>query len=408
MMPKRRTMIHALVWQMLLMGLLGLSGIIFVPLLLLTADAQLMANVLVAQVSVYYLVLLVQFGFVISGPAAMASAADAAGKAQVWLKAMHSKWLLAMPVAVIFGLTFVSFSWGQWHLLWFVLLVVAFAVNSNWYLQAQQNFVSGTAFAAFGVGLSVYMFWMFPSDGTWLVLILVMPQVSLGFGTWWVARKACLGLMHTQPSLQGALGLLRKDAPLVASHLLLLAATTLGTVVVGALADPLTTAAYAATEKLFNLGATVMVGFYMALYPRFADYFYSDRTVFWVKTKQLFLALMGGGVLLAVLLHLAGTELMALYLPQSMASIVVPALQPFAVWLGLCLSQHVLISYLVLAERQRLVLWANAWVLAVTVAVGFAFAQSSPIDWVYGMVAGQAAALAWLYRLYVQDQVLRA
>ncbi len=408
MMPKRHTTLPALVWQMFLMGLLGLSGIIFVPLLLRSADAQLMANVLVAQVSVYYLVLLVQFGFVISGPAAVARAADTAGKAQVWQKAMHSKWLLAMPVAVIFGLAFVSFAWGQWHLLWFVLLVVAFAVNSNWFLQAQQNFVSGTAFAAFGVGLSACMLWMLPSDGAWLVLILVMPQVSLGFGTWWVARKACLGLAHTQPSWRGDLDLLRKDAPLVASQLLLLAATTLGTVVVGALAEPQTTAAYAATEKLFNLGATVMVGLYMALYPRFADWFYSDRSVYWAKTKQLLGASLCCGGLLAVLLHVAGAELMALYLPEPLASIVVSALPALAIWLGLCLSQHVLTSYLVLAERHRLVLLANACVLAVTVAVGSAFAQSNPINWVYGMVAGQVVAFVCLYRLYAHDQVLRS
>jgi O-antigen/teichoic acid export membrane protein len=408
MMPKRHTTLPALVWQMLLMGLLGLSGIIFVPLLMRTADVQLMANVLVAQVCVYYLLLLVQFGSVISGPAAMARAADAAGKAQVWHQVLHSKWLLAMPVTLLFGWTFVSFAWGQWYLLWSALLVVAFAVNSNWFLQAHQNFASGTAFAALGVGLSVCMLWMLPPDGVWLVLILAMPQVSLGFGTWLVARRVCTGLKHTKPSWQGALGLLLKDAPLVASQLLLLAATTLGTVVVGSLAESQTTAAYAATEKLFNLGATVMVGLYMVLYPRFADWFYQDRTVYWVKTKQLFLVSLIGGGLLAVLLHLAGAELMALYLPDSMASIVAPVLGPFAVWLGLCLSQHVLTSYLVLAERQRLVLWANAWVMAVTVGVGFAFAQSSPIDWVYGMLAGQAVALAWLYRLYARDQVLRS
>ena len=99
---------------------------------------------------------------------------------------------------------------------------------------------------------------------------------------------------------------------------------------------------------------------------------------------------------------------MPLYLPEALASIVVSALPAFALWLGLCLSQHVLTTYLVLAQRSRLVLLANAWVLAVTVAAGLSFAQTSPIDWVYGMVTGQAMALAWLYRLYAQDKVLRS
>jgi O-antigen/teichoic acid export membrane protein len=397
-----------MVWQMLLMGLLGLSGIIFVPLLLRSAEAQLMANVLVAQVSVYYLVLLVQFGAIISGPAAVAKVSGATGKAQVWQNAMSTKLLLALPVALLFGFVFVTSSWGQWYLLWFALLLVAFSVNSNWFLQSQQNFAVGAAFAALGVGISVCMLWVFPPDGEWLVLILVMPQVCLGCGTWWVARRACLGVSLTQPSWQESFGLLRKDVPLVASQLLLLASTTLGTVVMGMLADVQTTAAYAATEKLFNLGATVLVGIYMALYPQFADLFYSDRSVYWAKTKQLLLASLGGGLLLAVSLQLAGGELMALYLPEYLASIVIPALKPFAMWLGLCLSQHVLTSYLVLAERQGLVLWANALVLVVTVIVGYVFAQSCPIDWVYGMVVGQSVALVWLYKLYRKDRVLQS
>lgn len=408
MMPKRHKALPALVWQMLMMGLLGLSGIVFVPLLLRSADAQLMANILVVQVSVYYLVLLMQFALVVSGPAAVARVSDATGKAQVWQNAMSSKRLLAFPVGLLFGVAFVIYSWGQWYLLWFALLLVAFAVNSNWFLQAQQNFAVGAVFAALGVGLSACMLWVFPPDGEWLVLILVTPQVCLGCGTWWFARKACLSISLAQPSWQESLGLLRKDVPLVASQLLLLASTTLGTVVIGVLADAQTTAAYAATEKLFNLGATVIVGIYMALYPKFADWFYSDRSVYWVKTKQLLLASLAGGLLLDVLLQFAGVKLMALYLPESMASIVVPALHPFAVWLGLCLSQHVLTSYLVLTERQGLVLWANAWVLGATVIVGYLFAQSSPIDWVYGMVVGQSVALMWLYGFYRIDKVLQS
>jgi hypothetical protein len=93
-----------------------------------------------------------------------------------------------------------------------------------------------------------------------------------------------------------SLGLLRQDAPLVASQLLLLASTTLGTVVVGQLANADTTAAYAATEKLFNLGATVLVGLYMALYPRLASLFYADRGVYWQKIKLILLVCVAGGL----------------------------------------------------------------------------------------------------------------
>jgi O-antigen/teichoic acid export membrane protein len=175
-------------------------------------------------------------------------------------------------------------------------------------------------------------------------------------------------------------------------------------VVVGVLADTDTTAAYAATEKLFNLGATVVVGLYMAVYPRYAAWFYSGPTIYWKKTKQLLLAALLAGVGLAVLLNATGPWLMTIYLPEHLAQKVVPVLSPFALWLGMCISQHMLTSYLVLAERNSRVLWVNACVLVVTVLVGYAFALNNPVEWVYGMVAGQLLSLVLLRQLYRKDR----
>jgi hypothetical protein len=81
-------------------------------------------------------------------------------------------------------------------------------------------------------------------------------------------------------------------------------------------------------------------------------------------------------------------------------------LSPLGLWLGLCISQHVLTSYLVLAERTHMVLWVNMCVLIVTVLVGYVCALRTPVTWVYGMVAGQMLALVWLQYLCRQDRVI--
>ena len=416
-MPRLHFKLPALVWQMLLMGLLGLSGIIFVPLLLRRVDAHVMATVLVAQVYVYYLVLLVQFGFSWSGPASVARGSQSAAVAAVWHASIRSKlYLLFGPVACLFGLGYIAWADGHWYLLGFVLLLMASALNSNWFLQSIQNFAGGVASAVAGVVVSVLLLLVLVNHGTpstpWVsaalaVAVLIAPQVLLGLGSWWLTKRACAVLAPSGADRLDATQtwrLLRKDSPLVLSQLLLLASTTLGTVVVGALADASTSAAYAATEKLFNLGATVLVGAFMALYPRFATSFYSDRSAYWLKTKQLLAAglLVGAGGL--VVLTCFGQPLMALYLSDALAIKVAPVLNVFAIWLGLCLSQHVLTGYLVLAERHRMVLYANAWVLLVTVAVGYTFARAEPVHWVYGMVAGQLFTCAWLLQLYLQDR----
>ena len=115
-----------------------------------------------------------------------------------------------------------------------------------------------------------------------------------------------------------------------------------------------------------------------------------------------------GAAGLAALLDVMGPWLMVVYLPAHLALKVEPVLLPFALWLGMCISHHVLTSYLVLAERNSRVLWVNACVLAVTVLVGYAFALNNPVNWVYGMVAGQVLALVLLLQLYRKDKAMCA
>lgn len=414
-MSKLQHKLPAWVWQMLLMGLLGLSGIFFVPVLLRLADAQLMAVVLVAQVYVYYLVVLVQFGFGWSGPAALARAAHAEDEAQVWRSSVKAKLLLAGPVVVLFCFSFVGLAWGAVYLLCFTLLLVATAMNSNWFLQAQQNFAAGVSFAALGALLSACLLYLLAGYherledqtlGALAVLVLVLPQVCVGLGTWHAAHKSCETLPVHGTTTSDSLRALRKDWPLVVSQLLLLASTTLGTVVVGVLADANITAAYAAVEKLFNLGATVLVGFYMVLHPRFAAWFYQDRSVYWKRTQYLLGACAVGGMCLALLLNWVGDVLLNFYLPAHLAAHVLSVMVPFALWLGLCIGQHVLTGYLVFAERNDLVLWVNAGVLFATLLVGYFCVRLSPVTWVYGMLIGQILVMLLLLKLRHDDKAV--
>ena len=124
--------------------------------------------------------------------------------------------------------------------------------------------------------------------------------------------------------------------------------------------------------------------------------------------QRLLLVCVVGGLLLTALLPLVGPVLLGWYLPKHMVALVVPVLWPMGLWLGLCISQHVLTSHLVLAERKHMVLWINACVLLATVVVGYACALSTPVAWVYGMVAGQVLALVWLLRMYRQDKAIVA
>lgn len=408
--------IPAPVWQLLLMGLLGLSGVVFIPTLIRVVDAQVVSTVLVAQVYVCYLVLVMQFGFPWSGPAALAQ--NPGGAAGLWKSSIRCKRLLSVPVALLFVLGYFSLVQAPTYLWVFVVLLVGYALNSNWFLQARGDFKSGVRFALMGVvGSAVVLgLVLLLADastalpgllGLLVVLVLILPQTLLGVGSWLRARVSCAeGSAETPVAPDGmppVWSTLVQDAPIVVSQLMLVASTTLGTVVVGSLADAETSAAYAATEKLFNLGATVLVGLYMALYPQFARTYAADRREYWAQTLRFIGGMVLLGLVILVVLALLGKTLLGIYLSEPLAEKVLPVLLPFGFWLMLCLAQHVLAGYFVFAARQVRVLWVNGLVLAATALLGYGFALLSPVAWVYGMIAGQLVAVVWLLCCYRAD-----
>lgn len=399
------------------MGLLGLSGVIFLPILLRQVDAQVMANVLVAQVYVYYLLLVVQFGFNWSSPAALARATNAHEASEVWRTSIRIKVaLLICPVLLMLTMSVGWLGAGSVYLFGFGLLLVATAINSNWLLQARLDFSSGVLFAFLGVLASTGFIFLLIQEvvassellsGFCVIFILVAPASFLGIGSWWSSRRSC---DQVEPQERAAwtwhadAALLWDNMPLVVTQLLQLISATLGTVVVGGLADVHTTNAYASMERLFNLSASVVVALYMASYPQLASLYYDHRARYWAQVGRLLTVSAAVGLACFVLFWVAGSSLLGLYISEPLAVKVTPVMWVFAVWLGLYLSQHVLTGYFVFAQRNGMVLIVNALVLLVTVGVGYPLAQKSPVLWAYGMLAGQAVAVVWLLRQYDQDK----
>lgn len=390
------------------MGLLGFSGVLFVPLLLRLVPAGTMAEILVGQVAVYYLVLLVQYGFQWSGPALLARVNSASVQIAFWRRTIQTKFVLLLTGLVSL---FAATVWqSSMYLVVFAGLLIAFALNSNWFLQARRDFKTGVLAAFIGVllaGLLILGMWFIrvePRVMCWLaILVLILPQLLLGFGSWFVVRREAaefpLRDADISIKLPQVASLLRDDFPVVLSQTLLLGSTTLGTVVVGWLADAPTTAAYAATEKLFNLGATVIVGLYMALYPRLAERFYKNPVGYVRALWHFFVLIVVFGFAGLAMVGLWGEAFLGFYLGQDLAELVAPILFPFSLWLMLCISQHMVTGHLVFADRRNAVLWVNLLILLVTGSVGIFAAQMTPIDWVYGMVAGQLVAFGLLVML---------
>jgi hypothetical protein len=368
---------------------------------------------MVAQVYIYYLSLITQFGFAWSGPAAMAKTSSETASLQIWRASIYSKLvLLTGPVACIFALAYYLIGDEQSYLLSFAMLLLAYALQSNWYLQAKGDFANGVGLVLTGIiGSMVLLFALLKTDlidpdfnAYSVVLILTLPQVVLGIGSCWRVKKSVAIPNLTYISLSEITAPIIKDSPLVLGQLLVLAATTLGTPAVASLANAEITTAYAATEKLFNLGATALVGLYMAYYPTLAKSFHSDIRQYWSQIRKLLKFLLLCGALLLLALRTIGQDLLSIYLSATLAAPIQPVLVAFGIWLILCLSQHVLTGYLVFAQRNLSVLLINSLVLIVTCISGYGFAELNPLFWVYGMIAGQSIPIMVLIYLYWLDK----
>ncbi len=402
------------------MGLLGVAGVFFMPVLLRYVSPGIMASVLVIQVWVYYLLLLIQFGFNWSCPTAYARAADLQEQASIWHTANRVRLTLLTGLTVlVFGIFYTTYGLDAYYLYGFWLLLGATAVNSNWLLQARSDFFTGVVCAFLGVIVSAILLWLIVyrdifAAHSWLsgvsvICVLTFPVVFLGLGSWWVSRKiygGCEPATWRWQACNSDAQLLLQNLPLVTTQFLQLVSATVGTVIVGSLSDASTTNAYAAMERLFNLVASVITSFYMAAYPRLAASFYGSRHRYWqlvwyqLSLGGLFSLMMMGGFIFW------GDTLLKLYVSDRLALSVAPVIMPFAAWIGLYLFQHVLSGYFVLLQRNGLVLAVNALVLIVTFLVGYHMASQDVVLWVYGMLAGQVVAVVWLFSLYYRDMKL--
>ena len=404
------------IWLMALLGLLGLPGVLFIPLLLRWLGAEVMANVLVMQVYVYYLTLLVQFGFNWSGPASLGPLKDSSARFSVLSNSIATKLLLfAVPATLVFWLMMAKMwdqAGGYLGLFWIALL--GFAFNSNWYLQSEGRFRAGVALACTGLGLALLALlgvYAIRNQDLGLALApylavtaLILPQFCLGFGSWWISGRGAPSSSDDAPKAWGAVKvLLASGWVLVLSQIFLQASTTLGTIAVHEIAVTNVTAAYAATEKFFNLGATFLVAIYTAAYPRFAELYHQNRPGYWRNLAWLGSGIVCMGLLVTLFMGFFGSELFEVYLGAELAHLVEPILVVFGLWLSLAVFQHIASSHLVLKGRNTQALLLNSVVLLCVALLGWLCASREPIDWIYGALVAELLPLWVLLSLWRKD-----
>lgn len=400
------------------LALLGVPSLVFTPLLLRWVGVDVVATVLVAQVYVYFLVIVQQFGFNLTGPARLARAGAADGSA-VTAGALRSTWrfkaaLFVVNVLVWAGVVASVFD-GAIGLLAFMGLLLSHVLNANWYLQSRQDFYTGAFSAGAGVGLGLLLLaiiWggqqydvVLPGLMAWAVAVMIAPQVILGVGTYWRAvRQPAPRLGANAWPLHE---IWQQGWPLVVGQILLIATTTLGTVVVSQRADADVTAAYAATEKLFNLAATAMIALYAVHYPQLARAFQNNVAHYWQEVWRKSGRIALWGLVGLLLVFLAGDTLLSVYLGHELAGVALPVLVPMTLWLVLVPFQNALQCHLAVVGQTSMSIRVACLMLLVELLVGGALMSLNPVYWAYGMLASQLPALVVMAMMCRSDRPLR-
>lgn len=397
-----------------LLGMLGVPSVFFTPLLLRWVPVQEMAIILVAQAYVYYLVIFQQFGFNLSGPARLGHEVSTVRKYSLLMDTTRFKLGLLVISMVLWVILVVLVFPEKIYLGAFVLLLLSYALNANWYLQTENNFSAGAVSALVGVLLGVLMVvftWLGYSLGNtgyvlagYATLALILPQAMVGMGSYIVSQRSAGGLTLSQRDKQWPISEMWCNGwPLVVSQLLLLGSTTLGTLLVSYMAAPDVTAAYAATEKMFNLAATVLIALFTVHYPQLARCFAEDRLKYWRELWRVNLKIAGLGVAALVTMSLIGNWVFGIYLGDDLARFVAPALIPFALWLTCVPFQNALQCHLAVEGKTRWAIMVAIIMLVFELVIGGALMMLNPVYWVYGMVAAQLPAIFLLTNMYRSD-----
>lgn len=395
------------------LGLLGLPSVLFIPLLLRWVNIDVVATLLVAQVYVYYLVMLQQFGFNLMGPARLGMTVDANGR-NLLDSTLRFKGALLVVNSFAWGLIVFTVFDGNLALFVFLGLLLSYVLNTNWYLQSRGDFYSGALFAGLGVffGLVVLLaIWFSQRHGAalagglgWAVLVMIAPQAMVGVGSFSRAIRLASSSLADESEAWPAHEIWAQGWPLMVTQLLLLATATLGTLVVGRVGNSDVTAAYAATEKIFNLGATVMIALFAVHYPQLVLEYRKDQQTYWRQLWKINgrIALLGLGTLF--LMAIAGGRLFGVYLGERLGELVAPALVPIAIWLMLIPFQNALQCHLTILGKTSQLIGVSCLMLLFELVVGGLLMIINPLYWPYGMVAAQLVAVLLLVNMYRLDR----
>ena len=381
-----------------------------VPYLARTLRPSGWASVLVAQALGNWLVLLIEYGFDLSGTRAVARARTAHGTMAEVIAGIQGAKILLVPVAAIIVLA-ALFELpglrGEGELLAWTLAFAAFrGLSPLWYFQGVERVKAAAtvdsamkASAALGVFAIVHA----PQDG-WRVLALqaVFAAMSLGVLTFWMARDAVL----QAPTMIGSLTTLRRSLSVFGVRAASGFYVQANTIILAALTNVAAVSFFGGAERIIRASINLFQPLTQAFLPRLS-YLSVAEPARARRTIERCLVLVGGLGALFSLVAFVGAPMLTSILLGPGYERAVPVLRTLAVLPLLVAVDTVLGLYWAVPfghERAFLLAVIGAGTTNIALAL-LLVPRWGAVGMAIAVVVAEATVLVTLSALYIRRRV---
>ncbi len=245
-----------------------------------------------------YGALVVQYAFQLTGPKRVMNLAEDETIASVFVDIVFAKLLLlltvipAMTIVTITSTSSESASRFAWTLLFF--LPIAGGLNSVWFLQSQNRFLSVCIISIIASLLTLYFGFTFvtaenPRAYDFAVLVSVIGAVFIGLGTLSLSVTSIKGMKY-EWSVRRASSALKEGWHLFSSQFISMLYSGSGPIIISFLLDAKAAGAYSVMERAINALMAAVLLTHTAAYPRLASAYLSNRISYWRTLKFILMA----------------------------------------------------------------------------------------------------------------------
>lgn len=324
-----------------------------------------------------YGAVIVQYAFQMTGPKRVMHLAAGDSTASVFVDIAFAKFLLlfiVIPVMTVLALVSVpseSTSSFAWILLF--AMPIAAGLNSVWFLQAQDHFLSVCILAIAGSLLTLFIGFGFVNSSNsravdFVVVVSVFSAIFIGVGTLLLAITSIKREKY-EWNIMRAISVLKEGRHLFISQFVSMLYSASGPIVINYLLDAKEAGAYSVTERVINALMAAALLTHTAAYPRLASAYINNRVGYWRMLKFILTAYLSFTLTIAVLAW-ALREPVVRFLYGEVSSDHYGLLFFGLAWLVLGIFGTALTGYLTVSGRSHEVWPLTLKILMLSVAIG--------------------------------------